>query len=508
MNCNRVRQFSAVLLTASLSLPLTSFAQEKEPATAEVSVLVAENSELVDQVIMLAIEKELLASHAVDSNLIDVDVDNGIVTLSGKVSHLLAEDVAVSLAQRIRGVVSVVDLIEINTKIRPDEELKKDIVAAIAADPATHELHPNVEVKESVVTLTGEVPKYGEKVLLERVVKAVKGITEVNNELTNAQDSTVTDDELRKEISELYRFAVLLDDAAIQVDVKAGVVTINGEVSSAYQRVQAEQLAWHAGAKDVDSRGIRINGRHSDHMLRESRYQKATDEEIRDAVLRAWKHDPSLVGVDPQVEIVHGIATLTGDVSDLPAKLSAERTARYTIGVRLVKNHLRVRWPDETPSDQQILANVREALRRDPYVDPANMKLSCENAHIGLYGVADTEFEKEHAQWTASRQIGVVHVDNNLSVLKKWVKKSDAAIAADLKDRLELTFIGDENQVTAKVVNGVAILEGTVDSWLMWQTAIDQAMAAGAREPHVMIEVRYGEADGVPYYGPFDYVPR
>jgi len=42
----------------------------------------------------------------------------------------------------------------------------------------------------------------------------------------------------------------------------------------------------------------------------------------------------------------------------------------------------------------------------------------------------------------------------------------------------------------------------------MWQAAVDQAIAAGAREPHVMIDVRYGEANKTPYYGPFDYVPR
>ena len=64
------------------------------------------------------------------------------------------------------------------------------------------------------------------------------------------------------------------------------------------------------------------------------------------------------------------------------------------------------------------------------------------------------------------------------------------------------------NQVTATVENGVAILRGTVDTWYMWQTALDQAIAAGAREPHILIEVRYGLPSGPHYYGPHDYVPR
>ena len=67
---------------------------------------------------------------------------------------------------------------------------------------------------------------------------------------------------------------------------------------------------------------------------------------------------------------------------------------------------------------------------------------------------------------------------------------------------LTLAFLPD-NQVTVKVVDGVAILQGTVDTWMMWQTAMDQAIAAGARRPHNLIEVRYGLPSG-----PHDYMPR
>ena len=61
--------------------------------------------------------------------------------------------------------------------------------------------------------------------------------------------------------------------------------------------------------------------------------------------------------------------------------------------------------------------------------------------------------------------------------------------------------------MTAKVKNGVALLEGEVDSWFMWQSALEQAVAAGAREPHMMIEVRYGDPDEAGYYGPYQYAP-
>lgn len=73
----------------------------------------------------------------------------------------------------------------------------------------------------------------------------------------------------------------------------------------------------------------------------------------------------------------------------------------------------------------------------------------------------------------------------------------------------DLMFVNDqENIVTFKVSNGVAIMEGSVDTWYLWQSALDAALAAGGREPHMMIEVRHGTPGSLRYAGPHDYVPQ
>ncbi|OYW12645.1 MAG: hypothetical protein B7Z55_18130, partial [Planctomycetales bacterium 12-60-4] len=319
---------------------------------------------------------------------------------------------------------------------------------------------------------------------------------------------TLTDKELQAEISELCKYAALLDDSQLEVQVKDGVAVLNGRVASSYQKSYADLLAYRAGAKEVDSRGINVHWRHTNPLLRAQRYEKVTDEDIQAAIQRAFKHDPRLLSFEPQVKVEHGVVTLTGDVGHLTAQQAAEQDALHTIGVQRVKNNLRVRWPDEPASDEQIADYTRAAMTRDPYVERHNLNIECENAHVSLYGVVDTQFEKYHAEWIASRQKGVVHVNDYLAVRTKWKPKSDAAIEADLKDKLAYAFVDPDNQVTAKVENGVAILQGTVDTWYMWQTALDQAIAAGAREPHCLIEVRYGLPSGPHYYGPHDYVPR
>jgi len=479
-------------------------APKQEPQT----ISEAELKELSDEVIMLAIDDELRRSEAVDGHRIDVDVDDGIVTLSGLVPNLLSKQVAVGLAERVRGALSVIDEMEVNTDRRDNDELKKDVLAALAADPATHRLTVEVTADDNTVTLAGTVPTNGEKTLAGEVAMGVKGVIEVKNELGVDAKEKLTDQELQKEISQLFEYAAFLDDSKIGVTVKEGKALLNGRVASSFQRSYADFLAYRAGAKDVDSRGIIVHWRHTDPLLRAKRYEQATDEDIQNAIGRVFKHDPRLLSFDPQVSVKDGVVTLTGDVGHITAQQAAEQDALHTVGVRRVKNNLSVRWPEKTPSDEEIADFTRAAMSRDPYVERHNLNIECENAHVSLYGLVDTQFEKYHAEWIASRQKGVVHVNDYLAVRKKWKPKSDAAIEADLKDKLLYTFVDPNNQVTATVEDGVAILRGTVDTWYMWQTALDQAIAAGAREPHNLIEVRYGLPSGPQYYGPHYYVPR
>ncbi|MDB5388333.1 MAG: hypothetical protein JWM11_3979 [Planctomycetaceae bacterium] len=464
--------------------------------------------ELSDRIIQLAVEDELLRSPAINGRLINVDVADSVVTLSGRLNNILAEQIAVALAERIRGVESVVDEIEIVVKRRDDKDVKKDVLAALQADPVTRESKVDVAAKDGTITLSGTVPSYGLKVLAGEVAMGAKGVAELKNDLLVDSMKKQSDAELQQEIRELYRFTALLDDVQLKVEVKNAKVVLNGNVTSSFQKSYAEELAWRAGATDVDSRGVNVSWRHTNPLLRSQRYEAATDDEILAAVQRTFKHDPRVLSFELKIQVDHGTVTLTGDVSNLTANAAAERDARQTIGVRRVKNNLRTRWPDQPPTDQQIADFTRLAVARDPYVDKHNIVIECENAHVSLYGVVDTEFEKEHAVWTASCQLGVVHVNDYLTARKNWVPKSDAAILADLKEKLTYAFVDPDNQVTAKVVDGVAILQGTVDTWMMWQTAMDQAIAAGARRPHNLIEVRYGLPSGPHYFGPHDYVPR
>lgn len=464
--------------------------------------------EPTDEVMRLAIETELFHSDSIPGHAIDVTVDHGIATLAGRVSNLLASSMASRLAQRVRGVQSVINQVEINPLRRDDSDLSKDVQAALLADVATAKLNIKAVVSFSRATLTGSVPSSGLKLLAARVVSGVKGLVGIDNQLTVAPGARPADATLSAEIKQLLDYSAIVDDVHLKVTVKDGNAVLNGVVGSRLQKTHAVELAQAAGALTVDDRGIEVSWHERDPELRSRRYQEATDAQIQAAVLRAFKVDPRLLSYAIQATVVKGDVTLTGDVGVLVAREAAELDARHTIGVNKVDNHLRVRWSDKGPTDDAIAQFTRDALLRDPYVDRHNIIVTCGNAHVGLYGVVDSEYEVEHAEWTTSCQNGVVHVANYLSVRKPWVPKSDAAILAYLKDKLAYDFVDPDNQVSATVVDGVAILQGTVDTWLMWQQAMDRAIEAGARRPHNLIEVRYGDESAPHFYRTHEYVPE
>lgn len=500
------------------SVMIASVLQAADPmatSEAEQPAPVVQNSqtrqvpELSDREIRLAVENEFLASEAIKSHRVRVLVEGGIVTLAGRMRSLLDEDIAVGLTRRVRGVISVIDQLEVNRSDRDDATLLKDVQAALASDPGTHNLKVSVAVSQAVLQLSGEVPSYGARTMVGNVVRGVIGIVGVEDKLTVDTRLTVDDADLRREISELLRYSVELDQIHLDVAVNAGNVVLNGAVTTDFQRSAAEQLAYRVGAKDVDVRGIHVDWKHANPELRTTRYQHATDDQISEAVTRAMKFDPRVLSFHPDVDVQHGVVTLSGTVEDLAASRAAERAAQFTVGVRHVVNHINVNWTATTPSDAEIAEYTMAAMHRDPYLDDEEIIVDCENAHIAMHGIVETNFEKKHAEWTASRQKAVVHVDNYLAVRATWVTKTDEAITKTLKDQIDLMFVNDpENIVTFKVSNGVAIMEGSVETWYLWQSALDAALAAGAREPHMMIEVRQGTPASLRYSGPHDYVPQ
>ena len=64
-----------------------------------------------------------------------------------------------------------------------DIELRAKVLAELEYDPSVDAANIGVAVKEGVVTLTGHVANYSEKIAAERAVRRVKGVRAIAEEI-------------------------------------------------------------------------------------------------------------------------------------------------------------------------------------------------------------------------------------------------------------------------------------------------------------------------------------
>ena len=481
-----------------------------------------DEEQLTDAEITNAVDDELTLDGPTPAMKIDVSTDEGIVTLTGEVNSILGKDRAEDIAATVKGVRGIINRISVVAAQRPDLEIQEDIEDALLADPATESWEIVASVNDSVVTLTGNVDSYQEKQLAAKVAKGVRGVVEVNNNVTIDYDTERPDVDIEKEIQQILRWDPYVDDALITVSVDNGVVTLAGTVGSLAEKTRATNKAWVPAVTSVDASELEVRLWARDEELRKDKYVSKTDKQVEDAVQDAFLYDPRVNMFDIDVDASNGYVTLRGKVDNLQARRAAGTDARNVLGVWGVKNQLKVR-PAAPPSDSRIDDNVADALQRDPFVDRYEITVSVADGHVYLHGDVDSTYEKTHAEDVASRQAGVTAVHNFLSVNipeiagynpytdesypgdYDWYapeettpKATDWEIKQAIQDQIYWSPYVESEDVTVTVDNGVAELTGTVDTWAERQAAEENAWDGGAIDVNNKLSVEYAPE----YYQP------
>ena len=89
--------------------------------------------------------------------------------------------------------------------------------------------------------------------------------------------------------------------------------------------------------------------------------------------------------------------------------------------------------PKGPPSDAKIAQYVRDALAFHPWVDRYEITVTVRNKKVYLSGIVDTAFDKKRAENVASNIIGVVAVENRLSINNSWPFKDDHEIKKNIE---------------------------------------------------------------------------
>jgi osmotically-inducible protein OsmY len=213
-----------------------------------------------------------------------------------------------------------------------DRELRKDVLDELEFEPSIDASKIGVAVRDGVVTLSGHVTSYGQKVAAERATRRVKGVRAVAQEIEVRlpQDSVIADDEIAKRAANMLKWNSMLPSDAIKLTVNQGWITLSGEVDWQYQRSAAEDAVRPLPGVVAVINNLAVKPR-----------VRVTD--VRHRIEEALKRSAEVEANNISVFVSDGgTVTLDGKVRDLQEHVAVQNAAWSTPGVRQVLDQLTV----------------------------------------------------------------------------------------------------------------------------------------------------------------------
>jgi osmotically-inducible protein OsmY len=202
------------------------------------------------------VAKEIRWAPDVEDAQIVVEVDAGVVTLTGFVPTYHDKHRAECAAKRINGVTGIANDVQVRATHgdRPsDSQIAHDAVATIRADLPRAAENVQVLVRDGHVTLEGVVEWNWERQRIESAVRALKGIAVVSNLLRIRPKAVAAD--IKREIEKALTRHANIDAQHITVEARNSEVTLSGTVRSLSAQDDALRAAWSApGVTDVTNR--------------------------------------------------------------------------------------------------------------------------------------------------------------------------------------------------------------------------------------------------------------
>jgi osmotically-inducible protein OsmY len=202
------------------------------------------------------VEDELNWDPEVDATDIAVSLHEGVVTLAGFVRSYSQKVMAERAAKRVAGVRAVANDLEVRlpaTDERPDPEIVREALTALKAELPYSSENIKVISRGGWITLEGNVEWNYARAEAENVVRRVRGVRGVTNEIAVKPRAAPT--EIRRKIEDALRRRAELDARSITVETNGSEVILRGTVRSWAERDEAERTAWAApGVTRVDNR--------------------------------------------------------------------------------------------------------------------------------------------------------------------------------------------------------------------------------------------------------------
>jgi len=198
----------------------------------------------------------------------------------------------------------------------------------------------------------------------------------------------------------------------VQVNVDAnGVATLTGTVNLYEYKFDADKNVHKVKGVTAVRNDIQVSG----PVIADNQLEKSLGEKLAyDRVGYGNVFDAITL------QVQNGVVTLGGSALDYPSRDSALGVVSTTPGVKDVVDQITV--DPLSPMDDQIRIQVARAVYGFPSlnryaIDPAKpIRIAVQNGNVALYGVVDSEADKDAAYIRANGVPGVFSVKNYLQV--------------------------------------------------------------------------------------------
>jgi len=211
--------------------------------------------------------------------------------------------------------------------MKSDLQLKKEVSDELVWEPSIDAAAVGVEVNGGVVTLSGHLPSYAEKLAAERAAERVSGVRAVLVKLDVRPTGVQSDEALATAARDALQWHVHVPADSVKLRVEKGWITLSGEVDWGYQRWLAESTISHL-------RGV--IGVENHIKVRPSMVPLDIVGRIEAALRRHAEREARHITVSME----EGKVTLSGHVDSLAERKAALGAAWSAPGVSNVVDHM------------------------------------------------------------------------------------------------------------------------------------------------------------------------